>query len=148
MADIGWLFGWAKQNGIDIPLNADGTATIPKLFELYDEWRERNGDPKEAKSFPKPPKAYSFNRLNTKHHKDHAKEMGFKNTKEYEAAAVEFFNSDRGVLYYSNKSKKYYRYEEKTELFAVSSENVVHTFMKRTKKQFERKILQEELKIL
>ena len=107
MADIGWLFGWAKENGIDIPLNADGTANIPKLFDLYDEWRERNGYSSEAKSFPKPPKAYSFNRLNTKHHKDHAKEMGFKNTKEYEAAAVEFFNSDRGVLYYSNISKKY-----------------------------------------
>lgn len=43
MADIGWLFGWAKENAIDIPLNADGTANIPKLFELYDEWRERNG---------------------------------------------------------------------------------------------------------
>lgn len=94
------------------------------------------------------PNAYSFNRLDTKHHIAHAKEMGFKNPKEYEAAAVEFFNSDRGTLYYSNKSKKYYRYEEKTGLFAVSSENVVHTFMTRTKKQFERKVLQEELKKL
>ena len=148
MADIGWLFGWAKENGIDIPLNADGTANIPKLFELYDEWRDKNGGQSENKPFKDPPKAYSFNRLNTKHHISHAKEMGFKNQKEYEAAAVEFFNSDRGTLYYSNKSKKYYRYEEKTELFAVSSENVVHTFMKRTKKQFERKILQEELKML
>ena len=43
MADIGWLFGWAKENGIDIPLNADGTANIPKLFELYDEWRNKSG---------------------------------------------------------------------------------------------------------
>lgn len=137
MADIGWLFGWAKENGIDIPLNADGTANIPKLFELYDEWRERNGDQKEAKSFPKPPKAYSFNRLNTKHHKDHAKEMGFKNTKEYEAAAVEFFNSDRGVLYYSEARNRYYRYEEKTGIFCVSMDGVVNTFNIYSKKKFD-----------
>ena len=137
MADIGWLFGWAKENGIDIPLNADGTANIPKLFELYDEWRERNGDQKEAKSFPKPPKAYSFNRLNTKHHKDHSKAMGFKNTKEYEAAAVEFFNSDRGVLYYSEARNRYYRYEEKTGIFCVSMDGVVNTFNIYSKKKFD-----------
>ena len=137
MADIGWLFGWAKENGIDIPLNADGTANIPKLFELYDEWRERNGGSSETKSFPKPPKAYSFNRLNTKHHKDHAKEMGFKNPKEYEAAAVEFFNSDRGVLYYSEARNRYYRYEEKTGIFCVSMDGVVNTFNIYSKKKFD-----------
>lgn len=137
MADIGWLFGWAKENGIDIPLNADGTANIPKLFDLYDEWRERNGDPKETKSFSKPPKAYSFNRLNAKHHKDHSKEMGFKNTKEYEAVAVEFFNSDRGVLYYSEARNRYYRYEEKTGIFCVSMDGVVNTFNIYSKKKFD-----------
>ena len=137
MADIGWLFGWAKENGIDIPLNADGTANIPKLFDLYDEWRERNGYSSEAKSFPKPPKAYSFNRLNTKHHKDHAKEMGFKNTKEYEAVAVEFFNSDRGVLYYREARNRYYRYEEKTGIFCVSMDGVVNTFNIYSKKKFD-----------
>ena len=137
MADIGWLFGWAKENAIDIPLNADGTANIPKLFELYDEWRERNGGSSETKSFPKPPKAYSFNRLNAKHHKDHSKEMGFKNTKEYEAVAVEFFNSDRGVLYYSEARNRYYRYEEKTGIFCVSMDGVMNTFNIYSKKKFD-----------
>lgn len=137
MADIGWLFGWAKENAIDIPLNADGTANIPKLFELYDEWRERNGGSSETKSFPKPPKTYSFNRLNAKHHKDHSKEMGFKNTKEYEAVAVEFFNSDRGVLYYSEARNRYYRYEEKTGIFCVSMDGVVNTFNIYSKKKFD-----------
>ena len=137
MADIGWLFGWAKENAIDIPLNADGTANIPKLFELYDEWRERNGGSSETKSFPKPPKAYSFNRLNAKHHKDHSKEMGFKNTKEYEAVAVEFFNSDSGVLYYCEARNRYYRYEEKTGIFCVSMDGVVNTFNIYSKKKFD-----------
>lgn len=137
MADIGWLFGWAKENGIDIPLNADGTANIPKLFELYDEWRDKNGGQSDDKPFKEPPKAYSFNRLNTKHHIGHAKEMGFKNQKEYEAAAVEFFNSDRGTLYYSEARKRYYRYEEKTGLFCVSMDGVVNTFNIYTKKKFD-----------
>ena len=145
MADIGWLFGWAKENGIDIPLNADGTANIPKLFELYDEWREKNGGQSENKPFKDPPKAYSFNRLNTKHHIGHAKEMGFKNQKEYEAAAVEFFNSDRGTLYYSEARKRYYRYEEKTGLFVSSSDGLIHTYKFVSKKEFLRKIKQDEL---
>ena len=49
MADIGWLFGWAKENGIEIPLNYDGSANIPKLFELYDAWREKNGERETAR---------------------------------------------------------------------------------------------------
>ena len=145
MADIGWLFGWAKENAIDIPLNADGTANITKLFELYDEWRDKNGGQSDDKPFKEPPKAYSFNRLNTKHHIGHAKEMGFKNQKEYEAAAVEFFNSDRGTLYYSEARKRYYRYEEKTGLFVSSSDGLIHTYKFVSKKEFLRKIKQDEL---
>ena len=94
---------------------------------------------------PKFEKAAGFNRLETKHHQRHAKEMGFKNTKEYEKAAVEFFNSDRGDLYYSEKWGKYYRYDEKSHLLAVSSEGVIHTFWNRTKKEFERIRRQDKL---
>ena len=94
---------------------------------------------------PKLEKATGFNRLETKHHQRHAKEMGFKNTKEYEKAAVEFFNSDRGDLYYSEKWGKYYRYDEQSHLLAVSSEGVIHTFWSRTKKEFERIKRQDKL---
>ena len=138
MADIGWLFGWAKENGIEIPLNYDGSANIPKLFELYDEWREKNGGQSNDKPFKEPPKAYSFNRLNTKHHIDHAREMGFKNPKEYEAAAVEFFNSDRGTLYYDKSTDRYYRYDEKKNILCTSSDGVIHTFFTCSKKKFDK----------
>ena len=57
----------------------------------------------------KPEQATGFNRLNTAHHQRHAKEMGYANLKEYEKAAVNFFNSDRGQLYYSTKWEKFYR---------------------------------------
>ena len=45
--------------------------------------------------------------------------MGFKNTKEYEKVAIEFFNSDKGKLYYSEKWRKLYRYDEKSHLREV-----------------------------
>ena len=60
------------------------------------------------------PTAVKFNRLNTKHHADHDREMGYKNMRDYEAAAVEFFNSNKGKLYYSAVRDRYYRYDEKT----------------------------------
>ena len=102
----------------------------------------------EAKEKPKRldiPDAYKFNRRDTKHHIDHAKEMGYKNMRDYETAAVEFFNSDRGKLYYSEARDRYYRYNEKTREFVSVSGDVVHTFKYVTKKEFNRKIRQDKL---
>lgn len=94
---------------------------------------------------PIPEKAVGFNRLETKYHQCHAQEMGFKNTRDYERAAVEFFNSDKGKLYYSEKRGKFYRYDEKSQLLVISSKGVIHTFGKRTQKEFERIRRQDQL---
>ena len=94
---------------------------------------------------PRVEKATGFNRLETKNHIRHAKEMGFKNTKEYEKAAVEFFNSNRGKLFYSEARGKFYRYDEKTKLFVSSSNGVIHTYDYVSKSEFERKIRQDKL---
>lgn len=91
------------------------------------------------------PTAVKFNRLNTKHHTDHAREMGYKNMRDYEAAAVEFFNSKKGKLYYSAARDRYYRYDEKTGHFCAASGDAVHTFKYVTKKEFHRKINQDKL---
>ena len=32
--DIGFLFGWAKENGIDLPTKSDGSINIPAAFAL------------------------------------------------------------------------------------------------------------------
>lgn len=93
---------------------------------------------------PKLEKATGFNRLETKHHKRHAKEMGFKNTKEYEKAAVEFFNSDRGELSYSRSRKRWYRYDKGSGYFASSSDGIVHTFYRLAEKKFRMKEKQDE----
>ena len=88
-------------------------------------------------SRPQPEKATGFNRLETKHHQRHAKEMGFKNMREYERAAVEFFNSDKGRLYYSEAKNRFYRYDEKSKLFCSSSHGIIHTFLRYSPKKFE-----------
>ncbi len=41
--DIGFLFGWAKEQGVDLPTKADGSIIIPAAFALYDEWKKKGG---------------------------------------------------------------------------------------------------------
>lgn len=38
---IGFLFGWAKEQGVDLPTKADGSINIPAAFALYDEWKKK-----------------------------------------------------------------------------------------------------------
>ena len=45
--DIGFLFGWAKEQGVDLPTKADGSINIPAAFALYDEWKKKGGEGKE-----------------------------------------------------------------------------------------------------
>ena len=99
----------------------------------------------ENAAHPPVEKAFGFNRLDTKHHQRHAREMGFKNMREYELAAVAFFNSDKGKLYYSQARRRFYRYDEKSHLMAVSSKGVIHTFLKKTRKEFDHIRRQDEL---
>ena len=41
--DVGFLFGWAKEQGVDLPTKADGSINIPAAFALYDEWKKKGG---------------------------------------------------------------------------------------------------------
>ena len=45
--DIGFLFGWAEEEGVDLPTKADGSINIPAAFALYDEWKKKGGGGKE-----------------------------------------------------------------------------------------------------
>lgn len=89
--------------------------------------------------------AYEFNRLDTAHHLRHMMELGFSSARDYERAAVEFFNSDRGKLYFSHARRRYYRYDGKTGEMAVSSDGVIHTYMRTGKKHFLRAMKQDKL---
>lgn len=95
-----------------------------------------------------PEKVYGFDskeRRETKHHIAHAKEMGYKNQKEYERAAIEFFNGTQGTLYFSQERKRWYKYDEKTELFCVSSDGIIHTFSRYSKNKFNKIKRQDKL---
>lgn len=97
------------------------------------------------KRFPKIPKAVEFSRSNTKHHIDHAKEMGL-NMRQYVQAAIEFFNSGEGDLYFSERRQCFYKYESKTKIFAVMDrEGIVHTFRLVSGREFERTKRQDKL---
>lgn len=39
--DVGFLFGWAKEQGVKVPQKSDGGANIPELFALYNEWKKK-----------------------------------------------------------------------------------------------------------
>ena len=74
------------------------------------------------------PMAYKFARRDTKSHKNHAKEMNM-NQREYEHAAVDFFNGEIGELYYNVKDEKYYRYDVKSRKIATcDKDGNIHTF--------------------
>ncbi len=117
---------------------------INELFSLPLNFFSKNSNTKDVE-IPPVEKAHKFNRLQTAHHERHAKEMGFKNQKEYEKAAISFFNSNRGKLYFSNARKRFYRYDEKTGEFAVSSKGEIHTYMFKTSRNFLKVKLQDKL---
>ena len=85
-------------------------------------------------------------RKNTKHHKDHAKEMGFKNQDEYEKAALAFWKNGEGKYYFSKPRNSFYKYNEKTkEFLSVHVRGYTRTFMFKSKKAFEKLIREEQL---
>ena len=39
--DVGFLFGWAKEQGVKVPTKSDGSANINELFALCNEWKKK-----------------------------------------------------------------------------------------------------------
>lgn len=48
--DVGFLSGWAKEQGIKVPQKSDGSANINELFAMYDEWKKKGGESKAERS--------------------------------------------------------------------------------------------------
>ena len=46
--DVGFLFGWAKEQGIDVPTKSDGSANINELFALYNKWKKKQTEARRA----------------------------------------------------------------------------------------------------
>ena len=48
--DVGFLSGWAKEQGIKVPQKSDGSANINELFALYNKWKKKGGESKAESS--------------------------------------------------------------------------------------------------
>lgn len=46
----GFLFGWAKEQGVKVPTKSDGSANINELFAMYDEWKKKGWESKAESS--------------------------------------------------------------------------------------------------
>ena len=69
-----------------------------------------------------------------------AKEMGFRDQKEYERAAIDFRNSGEGTRYYSFARKVFCKYNPKTKhKVVVNEDGIILTFHLETSTSFERK---------
>ena len=76
--------------------------------------------------------------LNTSHHSQHMKDMGYKNSKEYEQGAIDFWKNGKGDMYYSRARKRFYKYNKQSRiLIVVNKEGIIHTFFKLGKGDFE-----------
>ena len=153
MANNRLPFGLCKKYGVDLPENAtprDAWAALDKIpteefkkplkvpmdfFASKKTSQIRTYHSDEKPDLPK--EAFKFARLNTEHHIKHAQDMGYKNQKEYERAAVIFWNNSEGDMYYSSARDSFYKYYDKTnEMLVISPEGIIHTFLFRTKKEF------------
>ena len=118
-------------------------ARIP--FDYFGtEKSERN---KNNNTFQYPPQeAFGFARLDTNHHQKHAEEMGFKDISMYEKSAVEYWKNGEGNIYVSRVRERIYKYSFKSHrMLAITSDGIIHTFMLRDPKEFQRKMIQEDL---
>lgn len=94
---------------------------------------------------PKSAFGFSKDRLHTKDHERHVKEMGFKTSKEYERAAIDFWEKGDGDLCYSKRRQVYYKYDKRRRWFlSIDKEGTVRTFHLLPKKQFENRKEQDE----
>lgn len=118
---------------LNIPLDFFGLSE-----DRYADWSQM---PLEAVAFD------GKMRRDTEHHQRHAKDMGFKSMKEYEANAREFWKNGKGTRYITAKNPRFYKYNAETEKFiSVGTDGTIYTYMYLAKKKFLDKKTYERLK--
>lgn len=82
---------------------------------------------------PVPKEAFGFDnkRLYTKDHIEHCKSMGFKDSKKYNSAAIEFWNNGAGTLYYSERRDNFVKFalDEVTACYC-NPEGIIQSYFK------------------
>ena len=134
-----------KTKGLTKPNSSDKIDKEKSLEELERETFPHKEKEHYLKQMPKKAFGFSKDRLHTKDHERHVKEMGFKSSKEYDRAAIEFWEKADGDLYYSKRRESYYKYDKRRKwLLSIDKEGTVHTFHILTEKAFEKAKEQDE----
>lgn len=136
---------WTKANGVTYRQNTP-YRELMSLHYFSSKGRTGKGS---AGAIPVPPlEAYGFadrERLYTSHHIAHAREMGYKTQREYEVAAIEFWNEGEGKVY-RGIDGNFYKYDSSDNRFLVISPGgYIRTFFVYDNNKFERKRVQLRL---
>ena len=103
----------------------------------------------ENKEYTPPKEVYGFgdkNLLTSPDHLDHMRKMGFKNPKEYQRAAIDFWNSGDGIVCFGGLRKRFYKYNtQNNRMIVVSDDGIIHTFYTVGEKKFKKISAQERL---
>lgn len=160
MADNRIAFGLCKEYGIELPdrakpadaweaLNKRGITVSEE--DPVGEFKEKSVETLEKRQrfnlpndeYRELPIAQEFTGFKRPDHLAHAREMGY-TPKEYRQAAIAFFNSSKGMLYYGEKRDRFARYNPKTQEYVVCDlSGDIKTYYKITEKKF-RKIEKQE----
>ena len=87
----------------------------------HSEAREKITIETAKSNFPKQIFGFENGREKTQHHQNHIIELGYKDEKQYQKGAIEFWNNKDGKTYFSQSAQRYYKYDAKKELFLSSS---------------------------
>lgn len=69
------------------------------------------------------------------------KDMGYKNSKEYEQGAIDFWKNGKGDMYYSRARKRFYKHDKASnKILVANKDGIIHTFYKADKGEFDNKI--------
>lgn len=111
------------------------------------EYRQNTPHEEILRENNRPEKAYGFankERKNTKDHRAHAKDMGFKNQDEYEKEAVSYWEKGEGTIYQGKRRGDFAKYNSKSQKYVVVSvDGYIKTFYKVSQKKFETILKQE-----
>lgn len=116
-------------------------------FRISLDYFGKKGKIENGCSLQIPPlEAFGFERLNTGHHKNHSDEMGFKDLSAYKKAAIEYWNTGNGDIYFSQLTRRFYKYNmDSTRFLSIDIKGNIHTFFLLPSKDFKRKTVQERL---
>lgn len=166
MADNRIAYGLCKANGIDTKGMSphDCWEALKELGITPDNYEEKERERKKREAeriygtsneedterfgengIPPMVEAMGFENLDTPHHRNHAKEFGYKDLQAYKKAAIDYFNNGEGTVYYSKERKRFARYNSSDGRYVVCDPNSanVYTFYKIKPAKFQQILKQE-----